>query len=356
MDEIQDLFLSGIASAKGGNRRLAQAFFKRVIRKNPLHEGAWVWLAEMLDDPDDIAYCLESALEINPDNEKARRDLEVVRDQGAQPRRPREWSSLDDLLDMDISAMLAQNPPLPVTMAEPIVERDPFQGFWRVALFSFAVLAVLALSVAFAVGLFDTHDNNPAPPPTAVPTIDVSSLREQERLQIRSYFQELDLLLGPLRLAHDVYRNLYWGRNSPPLSMAEQIEQTAQLKVHILATLESLQEMEVPTVLEEAHEEHVQGLQMEKEALDSMLRYMETMQTGYSHQAMVKFQEAEIHLERAKAIWAAYREWAGLPEPTRLPTPTPEATPTFGPTASATPTFPPRPTATETPLPTQPSQ
>src|SRR5512139_2229475 len=113
MDKLEELYVNGIASAKAGNYRLAQAFFKKVVRTNPHHEGAWLWLSEVLEDPDDIAYCLEAVLAINPNNEKARVGLDVVRDhrdKSGTPPRPKEWSPLAELRDMDLPTILAQTP------------------------------------------------------------------------------------------------------------------------------------------------------------------------------------------------------------------------------------------------------
>jgi hypothetical protein len=352
MDEIQDLFMSGVASAKGGNRRLAQAFFKRVIRKNPLHEGAWLWLAEVLDDPDDIAYCLEAALEINPKNETARMKLDLVRERGAEPSRPREWSSLDDLLDMDVPALLAKASEPEIIYVEHPPEQSQAQRIGWAVLFSVAILAILAMTVWMAVN--PLVPENPVTPTDPVPTVDVSSLREQERQEIRVYLIAVDDLRGPLRLARDIYWGLYWGEGNPVPPLAEQVASANQLKAQIITTLDQLRYIEPPLMLREAHNEYVEGLTLEQEALDNVLRYIETSQTGYSNRAMVKFQDANLHLDRAKSIWAGYREWAEIPEPTRLPTPTRPSTPTIGPTPSATPTFRRLPTSTPTPVPTQP--
>ncbi len=53
------------------SRRL-EAQFTEAILEDPDNEHAWLWLAEVSDDPGEQRYCLERALKINP---KARRGL-----------------------------------------------------------------------------------------------------------------------------------------------------------------------------------------------------------------------------------------------------------------------------------------
>lgn len=354
MGQIEDLYLSGIASAKAGNYRLAQAFFKKVVQTNPRHEGAWMWLSEVLEDTEDIAYCLETALAINPHNEKARVALEVVRRRGAEsgrPPRPKEWSPLAELRDLELPKILAETPatvppPPPVPLYTPTKESG--EALRRAALFALAVLAVLSLAVFLSIRPVEA----PAPPSTAAapPTVDLALLRQQELESVQVYLRDFDALLGPLRLAHDVFNQ----QSNERVSLAEQVEHVGRLRVQVRAARVQMQKLAPPPLLSEAHQEYLQGLILEEEALDSLLRYFETSQAGYSNRATVKFQESKSHIDRAKATFAAYREWAGMPEPTRLPTPTPLRTPTYGRPPTATPTHPPFPTFTPTPPPTQP--
>lgn len=360
MDKIEDLYLSGVAAVKAGNRRLAQAFFKKVLRLDARHEGAWLWLSQSLDDPDDIAYCLESVLAINPQNEKARLALDLVRKRGeasGRPPQPREWSPLAELRELDLPAILAQTPPPstpppapvpPGALLRPVPRPGPPEFLGRFAIFAGAIVIVLLLSIYLSL----SPEEKPLPTrlPTPTPTVDVSILQEQERAAVRAYFYEVDALLGPLRLAHDLYR----GQSSVRVSVAEQADRTMRLLAQVRLTRGNLRDLTPPEMLREAHQEYQQGLSLEEEALESLLRYLDTSQAGYANRAAVRFQEAAAHLDRAKAIWDTYREWAGIPQPTRLPTPTPLHTPTYGPSPTVTPTFPPRPTPTPTPFPTQP--
>ncbi len=349
MDEIEELYLNGIASAKAGNRRLAQAFFKRVIGINAHHEGAWLWLSQVLEDPDDIVYCLDAVLTLNPGNDNARRAKELLQGKRTEPPRPLEWSPLADLRQMDLPAILAQTPPpakpLPVVVEEEApLPRTGFQLFWRIGFFTM-VLIVLSFSVFLA-------SRPPAAPPAdplPAVTINPDAGQAEERQAIRDYLLKIDPILGPLRLAHDVFIE----KSNQRVSVADQIGNTGWLLSHIQAAIAAMEQIDPPAEMEEAHQEYLQGLALEQEGFNNLLSYYETSKTGFSNRASVKFQESRGHLDRAKAIWDAYRQWLGIPEPTRLPTPTIQFTPTYGRPPTITPTIE-RRTLTPTPWPTQP--
>ena len=73
--EAAQLFVRGVAAARGGQRRLAAVLLSRVVQLDPQHEMGWLWLSGVLDDPKEIAFCLRSVLAINPHNERAQRGL-----------------------------------------------------------------------------------------------------------------------------------------------------------------------------------------------------------------------------------------------------------------------------------------
>ena len=355
MGEIEELYRSGLAAAQAGNRRLAQAFFKRVIQLEPRHEEAWLRLSEVLDDPEDIVYCLKAVLTIHPDHAQARVMLDVLegrRKECPRPERPPEESPLADLRKRGLLAMLAEAPAEATFKAggrRLFRNAVSFQAVVRVGGFAVAVLLVLFLAVYLTV----QPVNDLPPTPTPVPTMDRALLDERKRDTVRAYFGRLDILLGPLRLAHDVYRN----RSNLRVSLPEQMEHVRLLRNQVAEALEGLKSLSCPPdfpALVEAHQEYLEGLTLELEGLNNLLRYYETLQLDFSRRAADKFQEASEHLGRARNIWTAYRAWVGLPEPTPLPTPTPIITPTYGPTPTPTPTFPPLPTRTPTPFPTNP--
>ena len=74
-----NLFESGIAAAQSGDREKARDLLLRVVEENPHHEDAWVWLCDLVDEPEDRIIALENVLTINPDNDEARVLLETLR-------------------------------------------------------------------------------------------------------------------------------------------------------------------------------------------------------------------------------------------------------------------------------------
>ncbi|MGB9722697.1 MAG: tetratricopeptide repeat protein [Chloroflexia bacterium] len=355
MGEVEELYWNGLAALQAGNRRLARAFFQRVVILEPRHEEAWLRLSEVLDDPEDVAYCLKAVLTLHPDHPQARVTLDVLEEQQKgrpQPARPPADSPLAEVRRMDLLARLSE---MSAGAASGTGGKRLFQEMFplavvlRVTGFALSVLLVLFLAVYLAV----QPVNDLPPTETPVPTLDRALLDEQKRGVVRAYFGRLDALLGPLRLAHDLYRS----RSNLRVSLPEQMEHVRVLRGQVAEALEGLKQLPCPPdfpALAEAQQEYIQGLALEQEGLNHLLRYYETLQADFSRRAADKFQEAGEHLGQAREIWKAYRTWVGLPEPTPLPTPTPLITPTYGPTPTSTPTLPPFPTRTPTPFPTNP--
>ena len=64
--EAAQLYRRGVAAARGGQRRVAAGLLSRAVQLNPRHELGWLWLSGVLDAPDEIAFCLRSALAYVP--------------------------------------------------------------------------------------------------------------------------------------------------------------------------------------------------------------------------------------------------------------------------------------------------
>lgn len=65
-----------IAALKAGNKEEARALLLAILDDEPKNEDAWLVLSAAVDDPRRKLQCLETVLEINPDNQVARRGLE----------------------------------------------------------------------------------------------------------------------------------------------------------------------------------------------------------------------------------------------------------------------------------------
>lgn len=76
---------NAIQLIKAGNRQAALPLLKEIIRTDPYDENAWLWLYACVEKVEEKKYCLQKALEINPNNQPARTQLEKL-SKSAQPQ------------------------------------------------------------------------------------------------------------------------------------------------------------------------------------------------------------------------------------------------------------------------------
>ncbi len=69
------LLQSGVAAAKAGRKDEARQFLDELIREDPAHETAWLWLSSVADGPEKALACAHRVLEINPKSERAREEI-----------------------------------------------------------------------------------------------------------------------------------------------------------------------------------------------------------------------------------------------------------------------------------------
>src|SRR5512147_896000 len=84
---MRDLLQEGIAAARTGQREEARALLMQVVEADERNETAWMWLAGVLDDPEEMRVCLENVLHLNPNNQRAQQGLAWV-DERYGPRAP----------------------------------------------------------------------------------------------------------------------------------------------------------------------------------------------------------------------------------------------------------------------------
>ncbi|MCD6553086.1 MAG: hypothetical protein J7M16_03630, partial [Anaerolineae bacterium] len=77
--QIAALMRAGIAAARSGDRALARRCFRQIVGLDPRNETAWLWLAGLSDDPRASLAYLSRALEINPENARAKAGLRWAR-------------------------------------------------------------------------------------------------------------------------------------------------------------------------------------------------------------------------------------------------------------------------------------
>src|SRR5262245_65154777 len=75
---MNNLLEQGITAAQAGRREEARALLIQAVEADERNEQAWLWLAGLVDDPNDMRTCLENVLDLNPGNVKVRQGLEWI--------------------------------------------------------------------------------------------------------------------------------------------------------------------------------------------------------------------------------------------------------------------------------------
>src|SRR5215212_5323427 len=83
-----DLLQQGIIAARAGNREEARALLMQVVEADERNEQAWLWLAGVVDAPEDIRTCLQNVLDLNPANQQAQQGLAWVEQRHGPPAPP----------------------------------------------------------------------------------------------------------------------------------------------------------------------------------------------------------------------------------------------------------------------------
>lgn len=74
-----DLLRQAYAAIQSGERRQARDLLLQVVEVEPRNERAWIWLSQLVDEPQDRVTALENVLTINPGNTRAAALLEALR-------------------------------------------------------------------------------------------------------------------------------------------------------------------------------------------------------------------------------------------------------------------------------------
>jgi thioredoxin-like negative regulator of GroEL len=75
---LEHLLQLGIRTAKAGNRESARMMFQQVLDSDKRNERAWLWMASIADNEVDRRRYLETVLQINPNNEQARKYVAML--------------------------------------------------------------------------------------------------------------------------------------------------------------------------------------------------------------------------------------------------------------------------------------
>lgn len=76
LPSIADLLVRGKQAAMSGQRELARETLAHVVYLEPGNAEGWLWLSGVVDVPDQVRYCLERTLRVDPHNARALRGME----------------------------------------------------------------------------------------------------------------------------------------------------------------------------------------------------------------------------------------------------------------------------------------
>ncbi|NWF70240.1 MAG: PD40 domain-containing protein [Chloroflexi bacterium] len=76
--DARQLLRDGIEAAREGERQKARELFEKVVELEENNEKGWMWLASVMDTDEEKRICLTNVLQINPDNERAQKELAKI--------------------------------------------------------------------------------------------------------------------------------------------------------------------------------------------------------------------------------------------------------------------------------------
>jgi hypothetical protein len=92
MNNSSDLIAKAITEAKSGNRHGAKVILAQVVRNEPGNAQAWYLLSRLVEEKEQIIYCLNKILEITPDDSQAKARLKRLQSPSA-PEPPQRTQS-----------------------------------------------------------------------------------------------------------------------------------------------------------------------------------------------------------------------------------------------------------------------
>jgi hypothetical protein len=71
-------FRDAKAAIERGDKATGLAMLASIIREDPTHEPAWIWIASTIDDPEKKRQCYQRVLALNPNNGAARSGMALL--------------------------------------------------------------------------------------------------------------------------------------------------------------------------------------------------------------------------------------------------------------------------------------
>jgi tetratricopeptide (TPR) repeat protein len=321
--EATRLYQRGVAAARSGHRRVAVGLLQRAVQLNPQHEGAWLWLSGVLDDPAEAAYCLRSVLELNPGNERARAGLTWLE----QRQMAQAQAVVAPTLEPPAASTATQRLPT-VDADEPTRERNARhhgESWWvnwrhsrramsraRVVMWLVPILLLgLTLawrqSVELTVQRIQSNLRPTVVAPTLVPVVAEAGAtagalpptrpRASDDAALLAYLSQIEPLREQLRAVEEYRQTI----RQPGLSSITHAASARQLRAKVENAHTTMSAMQPPRLIADLHQEYVDGLSTELGALDDLLAFYGEYNVGLANRAALRFQESSARFNRVQA-------------------------------------------------------
>ncbi|HET9223595.1 MAG TPA: hypothetical protein VFO07_13875 [Roseiflexaceae bacterium] len=315
--EASRLFQRGVAAARGGQRRVAAVLLGRAVQLNPRHELGWLWLSGVLDDPNEIAFCLRSVLSVNPHNQRARQGLEWLEQRALVPTQP-------------APSLVAEQAPVEEEHEETRQARHEGEAWWvnwrrarrdmsrvRLVFWSMPILLLL-LTLALRMTLRQAVERNElliqealqappveaavaAPPPVAILQAELPAARDAQAL---AYLSALNRPRAHLREAVQTYKD---ATSQPGGSSVAHAAAARKLREAIDTAGEAVEALTPPAALAQAHSDYLAGLELERAALGDVLEFYNSFSISLANRAALRLEDADKRIQRARTRFDAYR-------------------------------------------------
>lgn len=339
--EAEKLFQRGVAAARGGQKRIAAGLLTRSVQLDPHNETAWLWLGGVLDDPHQMAFCLEAVLRINPANTHAKRGLQMLEERKVLQHGPKPpvvaqntaaLPTLDEIGQSESDQRAVENK----RRREAQDQRDSWWVRWRHAkgdegksrlFLPLTLILLLGVVLLLHNSLLNAREANlqqiaaaeeaqrqariaAAIVPTAVADEPAKVIFDKDTASVRDaeaiyYLSAITPLREQLRNAVDNYRS---ASGKPGATSVGLTATTRQVYQEVERALEAMQKLDPPSHLETAHNSYIAGLEAELLGWQAMLDFYGSYRVEFSNRAGMHFQEANSHFDRAKQLLAAQPE------------------------------------------------
>lgn len=315
--QAERFYERGVAAARGGQRTLAAGLLRQAVKLNPQHEQAWLWLGGVLDDPDDITFCLQAALGINPQNERARRGLALLAERaaaGATPKQDQPHPVVAHTVAPPALGSPAAPDPWWASFREARVQwRWTFRLIWMLPIVLIVItLSIRAIIVARPIPEFVTYEDlTPAATPvlaaaertivTEAPT-PVATIPAKNLEAVGRYFESVRGEQERLQQAIDSYR----ASTEQSRTTVERVAAARTLTDELVRGQQTLQAIQPPEGAVTAHETYLSGLSQEGLALQELLTFYGNYDVAAANRAALRLQDARSQIDAGKAGWDSF--------------------------------------------------